>query len=140
MFERATVDLVTGCWIWTGAKSEDGYGRIGYVGRTWLTHRLAYSITRGPVPPTLVMDHLCRRRDCINPEHLEAVTYRENVVRGTGFAAKFAAQTHCKRGHLFDAANTYFPKRGGRDCRACKRLRDPAKTRRGPYKGRVVHA
>ena len=90
-----------GCWLWTGACSRRGYGAIlaDFPDRRMLcAHRAAYEMLVGPIPDGLQLDHLCRNRPCVNPAHLEPVTGRENVLRGTGFAAENAAKTHCVRG------------------------------------------
>jgi hypothetical protein len=123
-----------GCWEWQGCRDGNGYGRIS-VGsradgtrRTTYAHRVAYGAFVAPVPDDLVLDHLCRNPPCCNPEHLEAVTTRENtVVRGVGGVADQARQTHCKRDHPFDAENTYRDRHGKRYCRACHKLREQGK-------------
>lgn len=72
----------TPCWVWTGAKQSAGYGALRVDGRVVLAHRHAYEQAVGPIPAGLQLDHLCRVTDCVNPEHLEPVTNRENVLRG----------------------------------------------------------
>lgn len=78
-----------GCWLWTGYTSPRGYGDTGRYGlsRTRLAHRIAYELTLGRIPEGMQLDHLCRVRRCVNPEHLEPVTPRENIARGDGGAS-----------------------------------------------------
>ena len=108
------------CWLWTGM-TRSGYGRIWRGPRRFQgAHRVAYELLRGTIPHGLEIDHLCRKPLCVNPVHLEAVSHRENLLRGNGQPARNARKTHCKRGHLFDAANTYVFPKGGRMCRQCR--------------------
>ncbi len=109
------------CWLWTGKTNKGGYGEIKVAGQRLRTHRWMYEIVKGPIPDGLQLDHLCRQRACCNPAHLEAVTHRENMMRGKTQTAQKAAQTHCIHGHPFDAANTQWRKNGTRSCRACHR-------------------
>lgn len=113
----------TGCWIWAGATSVGGYGRIQVDGQSRTASRVAYTIVKGSIPESLQLDHLCRRRACINPDHLEPVTPRENVLRGEGWAAKNHAKTHCPQGHPYSAENTHINPSGERTCRICGRVR-----------------
>ena len=74
-----------GCLVWTGARGKTGYGRIrGPDGRMMYTHKLAWEIARGPVPPGRFLDHKCRVRLCLDVEHLEVVTTAENNRRASG--------------------------------------------------------
>ena len=70
-----------GCWLWPGHASRGGYVRASFDGVRWLVHRWAYQRFVASIPDGLVVDHLCRVRNCVNPEHLEAVTHKENIRR-----------------------------------------------------------
>lgn len=118
------------CWLWIGKTASDGYGRfsITQAGNQRLetvAHRFGYQIHRGPIPEGLVLDHLCRVRNCVNPWHLEPVTIGENVMRGETLPASYRGRTHCKNGHAYTPTNTrIIQQRNGnptRQCRACDR-------------------
>lgn len=131
LFARVDVQE-DGCWAFTGAKYL-GYGVIGLGRRgagTALTHRVAYKLLVGSLDDELTLDHLCRNRACLNPDHLEPVTLAENKRRGMSRNAINARKTHCVHGHPFDEANTYRNSTGGRECRACKRDRERMRRKR----------
>ena len=121
----AKVDKTPTCWLWTGAKT-GGYGVFGHPQRR--SHRLSYEWLVGPIPEGLQMDHLCRVRACVNPDHLEPVTQQVNLLRGETIVAARAAQTSCVRGHPFDEDNTLIVK-NGRMCKACLAMRARQRTR-----------
>jgi hypothetical protein len=106
------VAIEAGCWEWTAAKT-NGYGVVQVAGRLQRAHRVAYEAAIGPIPEGLHIDHLCRNRACIRPDHLEAVTQAENNRRAG------AARTHCPHGHLLPP-----PGAKRRDCKACKSAYD----------------
>jgi hypothetical protein len=86
-YESWTIDAETGCWLWTGQINHAGYGRFAMPRsqpgqRERLAHRMTWEMAVGPVPEGLQLDHLCRRRSCVNPDHLEPVTSAENTRRG----------------------------------------------------------
>ena len=117
---------MSGCWIWTGSTSSVGYGHCfrsrGHA--ALYAHRVIYEYFLGTIPEGFELDHKCRLHQCVNPQHLEAVTHKENCLRGSSLWAKEATQTHCLRGHRFDETNTYYRReRFGRQCRACRRIR-----------------
>lgn len=112
----------SGCWLWTGAKKPSGYAMLydASIKRTVRAHRRIYELLRGAIPMGLVVDHLCRVRHCVNPNHLEVVTSRVNTLRGISPAAKKASQTTCVNGHPLEGENLYIhPTRGTRNCRTC---------------------
>lgn len=114
-----------GCWLWTGARNGSGYGRIQVARRRHLAHRVMYELANGPIPSGLVLDHLCRTPLCVRPDHLEAVSQRENLLRGKTITARNAAASHCPRGHEYSAANTVV-RGGSRKCIECNRARNRA--------------
>ena len=107
------------CWFWHSGLGQDGYGRFTVNGRRALAHRWVYEQEVGPIPDGLVLDHLCRVRNCVRPDHLEPVTNRENILRGTSPPAVHARKMHCVNGHEFTPENTYRRLSGGRSCRQC---------------------
>jgi hypothetical protein len=115
------VDKTGKCWLWTASKvPRSGYGQISVgIGKEKvprLAHRVAWELLRGPIPAGMVLDHLCRNRACVNPDHLEVVNNKTNTLRGTGPTAINAQKTSCKRGHSL--ADAYVSK-GMRYCRTC---------------------
>ena len=117
------VEPSTLCWLWRKSPNTSGYGSMHVNGRKAPAHRFSYQHFVGPVPDGLELDHLCRRPPCVNPDHLEAVDHRTNMLRGNGIGSMNASKEQCKNGHPFDLVNTYYRKaKGGsvvRQCRAC---------------------
>ncbi|MFF0395160.1 HNH endonuclease signature motif containing protein [Streptomyces sp. NPDC005248] len=125
------------CLTWTASLNEQGYGRFKFDGTVHRAHRLAYQALVGPIPDGLQLDHLCRNRACVNVEHLEPVTARANVLRGTGFAARNSKVTHCPEGHEYTPENTYVqPGTGQRECRTCRYARQATGA---PHPGKRTH-
>ncbi|MAX33707.1 MAG: hypothetical protein CME72_11665 [Halomonadaceae bacterium] len=116
--EKVSVDE-SGCWLWNGYVDRKGYGVFGVSSKeTHKAHRYSYRLHVGEVPEGKQLDHLCRVRHCVNPDHLEPVTNRENTIRGVKARPR---ATHCRRGHEFTQDNTYYhPKTGRRECRECR--------------------
>ena len=116
---------IDSCWNWTAHKDKGGYGKFKLNGKTVSSHRLSYELYKGSIPKGLQIDHLCRNRGCCNPDHLEAVTGKENVRRGdVGKNNQHINKTHCIYGHEFNEENTYLTKLGSRDCRKCHSRRE----------------
>lgn len=103
-----------GCWLWTGNRDKDGYGKFGLGGLR--AHRLAFAWTHEDFAPDAVLDHLCGQKGCVNPDHLEVVSWFENSHR------EIARRRFCANGHEFTPENTQWSGRGyrRRRCRACR--------------------
>jgi hypothetical protein len=115
----ALPEPTSGCWLWLGSTNNHGYGkfRIGKGEARFMAyaHRYAYAMQHGGVP-ALDLDHRCRNTACVNPDHLEAVSHRENILRSPAAPpALFARSQTCKRGHLYDRV---YPN-GYRRCTTC---------------------
>lgn len=118
-----------GCWDWV-ALDPEGYGRWSQRRGTKMAHRRIYELLRGPIPKGLTIDHLCRNRACCNPDHLEPVTFLENVMRGHGPAAQNARKTHCPQGHPYNAIRVDGKLRGRR-CSVCEVASSRERYRKG---------
>lgn len=115
----------SGCWIFMGPVTDEGYARVSMNWKLVKVHRVFYEHFIGPIQEGLVPDHLCRVRCCVNPWHLDIVTQAVNLLRGTSLQAINALKTHCIRGHALVADNLYVTRDGKhRQCRICHRLRD----------------
>lgn len=121
------VDASGDCWEWTAAKNLQGYGKMKLPGGFQQAHRLSYELLVGPIPDGLVIDHLCRNRACVNPDHMEPVTMRENWSRGFSPSAKISRTNHCRCGHEYDRIYN-----GKRRCSACDRRRGKKRLKGGP--------
>lgn len=115
------VDKTGECWTWTAYINPFGYGRYWTGSTTSVAHRVSYEAVKGNVPEGFDLDHLCRVRHCVRPDHLEPVTRRENIRRGVSHVAGQMARGSCGRGHPYDSKNSYVDGRGKRVCRTCVR-------------------
>ena len=123
--EKCWYNPYTGCIEWMGWLNRDGYGGLVVDGVRWLAHRLAYTLAHGQFPAGLESDHLCRNRSCVNPEHIEPVTHRENTLRSSLPRMIAHRENRCVRGHALTAENTQVihSKRRGRLTRCATCLR-----------------
>lgn len=127
----AKVDKTDSCWLWTATKTPTGYGSLLLTsGAGWkmdiYAHRASWEIHNSrAVPDGFDVDHLCRNTSCVNPDHLEAVPHKVNIVRGD---LCNRLKTHCPHGHAYTPENTYtLPTKVARFCRTCERERDRTK-------------
>lgn len=107
------------CWEWQGGRDSNGYGQLWFNNKRAGAHRVAYLLERGPIPPGLVIDHLCHNRKCVRPDHLQLSTVAANSSRK--ITAGQPRKTHCVNGHQFTDENTKIRPKGRRKCRACDR-------------------
>lgn len=121
LLNKTVFNTETGCWEWTASRTNGGYGACRMPGIGNVAHRALYVLMVGVLPDDLHLDHLCRNKACVNPDHLEPVTQAENNRRAG------AARTHCAQGHEYTEANTYRRRNGSRDCKACNRDRASAR-------------
>lgn len=124
----------SGCWLWLGGLTYNGYGRVARSGRNMMAHRYSWSLVNGPIPHGLTVDHLCFTRRCVNPAHLRLLTNQANAVgtRSRALTGALSADMRllrCVKGHELTPENVYWWKRGRtgklrRRCRQCSRDRD----------------
>lgn len=124
-----------GCWIFTGCLATTGYGKMSSSGpnrKSEYAHRISYELYNGLIPEGMEIDHLCRNRQCVNPEHLEVVTSALNMQRAAPYmilnpgnrGIHEKSKTHCPHGHEYSLENTYLdPRNGNRHCKACRKSR-----------------
>jgi HNH endonuclease len=112
----------SGCWLWLGKHDErNGYGYF-FLGKRWVTaQRAAWMLLRGPIPDRMHVDHVCRNRACVNPDHLEPVTQAVNLSR------RVLIKTHCLRGHPLTEGNLMIEVVNGKQIRRCKKCRQKRK-------------
>lgn len=130
------VDASGDCWLWLGLQNAGGYGSYQVQGHR-MAHRFLWTRLVGPIPEGMTLDHLCRVRLCVNPDHLEVVTMAENIRRGFAPPSLNARRTHCVHGHEFTVENTYWYN-NYRSCRTCKvRLRSEHLARKSEASGEI---
>jgi len=113
------------CLIWQGQTMKNGYGQISWHNRSWLVHRAIWTALKGEIPAEMTIDHLCRRRNCVEVAHMEVVTRGENSLRGGGLEVVYAnrrAREFCKQGHPLSGENLRINKAGHRICKECGRV------------------
>lgn len=97
----------------------NGYSRLRFGKKHIQAHRWVWELINGPIPESMVIDHLCRNRKCVALDHLRLVTQQENVMAGLH---NIDNRSHCNQGHLFEG-NIMVRKNGKRECAECNRVR-----------------
>jgi hypothetical protein len=113
------------CWLWTGGKDKDGYGKVGFDYKHYRAHRVSYALSRDGIDPSLLVCHTCDTPSCVNPKHLfqgtVLINNRDRDAKGRNGRSLL---THCPQGHLYDEENTYrWGGDGHRQCLTCRRIR-----------------
>uniref|UniRef100_A0AAT9JAA2 ORF17 n=1 Tax=Nitrosopumilaceae spindle-shaped virus TaxID=3065433 RepID=A0AAT9JAA2_9VIRU len=123
------------CWQWIASKDPSGYGKFMLNKKLISSHRISYELFKGEIPKGLQIDHLCRNRACVNPEHMEVVTQKENLRRGdkTNIGRNNRLKTHCPQGHEYIKENL-VKSDPGRKCKICKNARDRILSKKRYYK------
>lgn len=142
-WKKVSPEPNSGCWLWTACVFPAGYGKLMVEGKTESAHRVSYRMHVGEIPDGLELDHLCRVRCCVNPDHLEPVTRSVNVKRGLmgrlGCNSE-SKKTHCPGGHPYSGDNLVIGTDGSRRCKACKSVHYKNwRERRGRKQAENVH-
>lgn len=110
------------CWLWKGATTGrvHAYGVIWNDGKNRLVHRIMYSLYKNNIDDGKEIDHLCKNKLCVNPDHLESVSHQENMLRADP-GQRWRQKTHCPKGHEYTPTNTRIT-HGSRSCKACESI------------------
>jgi hypothetical protein len=122
IWSRIYIIPQTNCWLWTGPINRDGYGSVHFNQKQQQIHRVFYETFKGPILKGTEIDHLCRVRNCCNPDHLETVSHQKNVDRSNGRKGSLK-RTHCINGHPYTPENTYRSPQGVRACKICRAIK-----------------
>jgi hypothetical protein len=112
--------MMTDCIESKKGITTNGYSRIRINNKNVQAHRWAWELVNGQIPEDFVIDHICRNRKCVLPEHLRMITQQENIMAGLH---NIDNRSHCNQGHPFVKENVMIRKSGKRECAECNRIR-----------------
>jgi len=131
------VEITPNCWNWKGYIGNNGYGMFRTGLNKVMSHRFIYEIMTEHIIDSLDLDHLCRNRSCVNPNHLQQVTRRENCLRGlTGKHDNHKHKSFCPQGHPYSGKNLYVDNLGRVVCRECRKQIDNKRYKSGKNGGK----
>jgi hypothetical protein len=126
LFWQRVERLQNGCWLWKGGHSIENnqrrpYGRFKIKGKYVFAHRFSFQMKYGEIPKDKVLDHICNNTMCVNPDHLQIVTIKENILKGNGFGAINKRKEFCPKGHPLKEGNlvSWALKQNKRLCLTC---------------------
>lgn len=118
-FDVKYLKMADGCWHWIAQIAPNGYGRLQMGTKAEYAHRVSYTLHKGEIPEGMHVHHVCEVRQCVNPDHLQAITPRANLMASDTNARRNARKTHCLNGHSLEDA--WVRDNGARSCRQCNR-------------------
>jgi len=122
LLEKIEKQKGSDCWFFTGSKLPSGYGILWNGVRPIGAHRISFQLYRGEITDGMEIDHICNNRSCVNPEHLQLLTHKENMRKSSALMGINARKTHCKRDHELSGDNLHITPRGARQCKECMRM------------------
>lgn len=120
-YQKFMPEPMSGCWLWLAAQS-NGYGILYRKDKKIKAHRFSYRLHKGKIPRGLVVDHKCNNTFCVNPDHLQCLTIRENTLRGTSQTVVNYLKNICNRGHNLTPENTGMSRGTQRRCKQCDHI------------------
>ncbi len=119
-FLSKIIIVKSGCWVWIAFCNNKGYGQFNFNKKNARAHRFIYEYFYDRICSDLTIDHLCKVKNCVNPNHLEEVTNRENNLRSNSIGGINSRKTHCNKGHPLSGENLRIENYGGRRCKTCE--------------------
>lgn len=125
-----------GCWEWIHEQRK-GYGVFRVCGVKYAAHRLSFTLLKREIPANLVIDHLCRNTLCVNPDHMEPVQNKINILRGIGPTAVNARKVYCRNGHELSFENIWKGRNAKKQRRCAICIKDYYQANKEAIKARM---